>query len=934
MPAANGIGMPTSSQSQQPPVHTTRNHQPPGRPLYRTLSRNSQVFKHDSTNPPRRQLSAAQLFAKPHKGLTGQATTQQYGNDTSTNQRPEPIAEPNKPKSQCPILTRPKGPVLTFKPQTVSMLDPTDLESMYSLWLVFSKCTEAIENGRRLENISWRLWNREMLFNSESSIAETHHSTTSVRKQEEAKQNSSNSSVPELHQVPKLSSSVESSASSCTTSSNQRGSNEKLQAARTSSPSLLPLTSTIQNASNTTHEASGRRRSKQLSTDTLRELLTLFNPNAKDDSLKPILARRQSAAKPPKLNDKNSGYTPNSLHSQDSITPQFSNTPVAPNETIISGTSPKILPSHLPSGITKSSSTANIDRSSSSLNVTRKQSSLFQHPVRTQSQLQNALTHKLATSKRNSQSSLAKLEPLKSSSAQGISNKPSPKRPILPQDSAQRLVGAPKDPMSRLTNNLATKSAGNLSQARASGIQRTTSSLFPNAPAKRPSLFSSSNQPSQEPSQKLAKNPSKDSSEEYSNSDTDADSSSSDFEGIDSNGSKLTYKHRTSTSTSIVRGFSPSSVSVAAISKGNRSSTQLPSHPSASRPAGSMLEMTKARPDKVPREKMFFIESSSPSESENGQNSLSSQSGFGSAPLKNSAESITSLVTADRHASLFSNPPHGASKTSSFSPDHRPSPKPLQAVSEHDDADDTDNDDDDDEYDDSDNASDDSAWDSVDDESDSGSFNESAFVRDDNKPKLLSRPSLLSSLFLNKPEKLMEEQRNKGGPSKSNRIPNSSESLPAQEPSTRQQSGFLASSASRPMSSLGKAARENTQTHNSSFTLHSPRTTRRNMFASELSDSVRRDLLWERKQTSMLNPMHTMSSSSQVGPSDEIVTDVPELGDDSLPTSKLVRRHTSADVAGLTRVRPPVTFTEPGESWKQDLDDESKGDFNYHARGW
>ena len=28
---------------------------------------------------------------------------------------------------------------------------------------VFSKCKESIENGRRLENISWRLWYRDML---------------------------------------------------------------------------------------------------------------------------------------------------------------------------------------------------------------------------------------------------------------------------------------------------------------------------------------------------------------------------------------------------------------------------------------------------------------------------------------------------------------------------------------------------------------------------------------------------------------------------------------------------------------------------------------------------------------------------------------------------------------------------------------------------
>ncbi|ODQ65267.1 hypothetical protein NADFUDRAFT_42552 [Nadsonia fulvescens var. elongata DSM 6958] len=46
------------------------------------------------------------------------------------------------------------------------------MENLFSLWLIISKCPESIENGRRLENISWRLWNREVLFNGVDSTSE------------------------------------------------------------------------------------------------------------------------------------------------------------------------------------------------------------------------------------------------------------------------------------------------------------------------------------------------------------------------------------------------------------------------------------------------------------------------------------------------------------------------------------------------------------------------------------------------------------------------------------------------------------------------------------------------------------------------------------------------------------------------------------------
>ena len=70
-----------------------------------------------------------------------------------------------------------------------------------SLPLVFSKCAESIEEGKRLENLSWRLWNRETF----CCEAQPHLATTpaiDVRPRR-----------PSPKEVPSLSSSVDSAAS-------------------------------------------------------------------------------------------------------------------------------------------------------------------------------------------------------------------------------------------------------------------------------------------------------------------------------------------------------------------------------------------------------------------------------------------------------------------------------------------------------------------------------------------------------------------------------------------------------------------------------------------------------------------------------------------------------------------------------------------------
>lgn len=42
-------------------------------------------------------------------------------------------------------------------------IDTRNVENLFGMWSVFSKCADSMEDGRRLENLSWRVWNREVL---------------------------------------------------------------------------------------------------------------------------------------------------------------------------------------------------------------------------------------------------------------------------------------------------------------------------------------------------------------------------------------------------------------------------------------------------------------------------------------------------------------------------------------------------------------------------------------------------------------------------------------------------------------------------------------------------------------------------------------------------------------------------------------------------
>ncbi|EFQ36182.1 hypothetical protein CGRA01v4_13481 [Colletotrichum graminicola] len=90
--------------------------------------------------------------------------------------------------------------VLTVDTNVINKVDTSNPQNLYSMWTVFAKCAESVEQGRRLENLSWRLWNRETFCCTEDEQA----SITATSLPREIP------SATRLHDIPQLSGSVDS----------------------------------------------------------------------------------------------------------------------------------------------------------------------------------------------------------------------------------------------------------------------------------------------------------------------------------------------------------------------------------------------------------------------------------------------------------------------------------------------------------------------------------------------------------------------------------------------------------------------------------------------------------------------------------------------------------------------------------------------------
>ncbi|KAI0816115.1 hypothetical protein GGR55DRAFT_218709 [Xylaria sp. FL0064] len=100
-----------------------------------------------------------------------------------------------------------EGLVLTVDPNVIHKVDTNNPHNLFSMWTVFSRCAESVEQGRRLENLSWRLWTREALCCETNPQTKTQRSVSATTM--------SPQDIPDKHRipdVPQLSGSVDSVA--------------------------------------------------------------------------------------------------------------------------------------------------------------------------------------------------------------------------------------------------------------------------------------------------------------------------------------------------------------------------------------------------------------------------------------------------------------------------------------------------------------------------------------------------------------------------------------------------------------------------------------------------------------------------------------------------------------------------------------------------
>ncbi|PTB76733.1 DUF1752-domain-containing protein [Trichoderma longibrachiatum ATCC 18648] len=207
-----------------------------------------------------------------------------------------------------------------------------------------------------------------------------------------------------------------------------------------------------------------------------------------------------------------------------------------------------------------------------------------------------------------------------------------------------------------------------------------------------------------------------------------------------------------------------------------------------------------------------------------------------------------------------------------------------------------------------------SDWEDSIDESGKPSVDEKFFQRVPSKANLTSRPSLIT-LMLAQNERaqnlgnqasqstsaLSRSRSVMNGPSMAG-SPNDSDDGPLMMKGMRQ-------STLKPINEIPRSTAQPiaaTANHVHAQAALSPRTTRRNMLATELTESLRRHLLWERQQKS------------------------------STANAVLKRRHTSHDVANLKQYpeRSCIKQSEDvnASSWNQYFTKEANN--GYHSKGW
>lgn len=211
---------------------------------------------------------------------------------------------------------------------------------------------------------------------------------------------------------------------------------------------------------------------------------------------------------------------------------------------------------------------------------------------------------------------------------------------------------------------------------------------------------------------------------------------------------------------------------------------------------------------------------------------------------------------------------------------------------------------------------DDDIWEDEDEASGPSSINDRvSFKRVDSKPNLTSRRSLLTQA-MHEPDRAraLQNAASKSSPA-IRRSRTSTPNGPSLAASPRQETEFQMPGATNEVTSAARSKPILMTTSNSAMHLPpmSPRTTRRNMLQTEMTESLRKHLLWERQQKNSTHNAH------------------------------LKRRHTSMDVKNLQHYPrenlpnlsdrlPPIQDGKATSSWTNNHFD--NGLLEYHEKGW
>ncbi|CAO2658385.1 Nn.00g061080.m01.CDS01 [Neocucurbitaria sp. VM-36] len=59
------------------------------------------------------------------------------------------------------MVLRAERPIVRVEHSSMRTIETRDTENLFGLWSVFARCSPAMEDGKRYENMAWRLWSRE-----------------------------------------------------------------------------------------------------------------------------------------------------------------------------------------------------------------------------------------------------------------------------------------------------------------------------------------------------------------------------------------------------------------------------------------------------------------------------------------------------------------------------------------------------------------------------------------------------------------------------------------------------------------------------------------------------------------------------------------------------------------------------------------------------